>query len=48
MSDENYDHLVSAIENIAEGLQKLALLSMDLKERLDAQIAGEQKSYPVI
>ncbi|SMF58507.1 hypothetical protein [Pseudobacteriovorax antillogorgiicola] len=48
MSDENYDHLVSAIENIAEGLQKLALLSMDLKEKLDAQIAHQEKSYPTI
>ena len=46
MSNENYDHLVSAIENIADGLQKLALLSMDLKAQLDAQIEQSVENQP--
>lgn len=35
MSDQNYEDLVSAIEHIAEGLERLAMLSLDLKKRLD-------------
>ncbi|MFW7381577.1 MAG: hypothetical protein ACOH5I_22405 [Oligoflexus sp.] len=35
MSDQNYEDLVCAIEHIAEGLERLAMLSLDLKKKLD-------------
>lgn len=35
MTDQNYEDLVCAIENIAEGLERLAMLALDLKRKLD-------------
>jgi hypothetical protein len=40
MSEANYEDLVVAIEHIAEGLERLAMLSLDLKRQIDEQ--GEQ------
>ena len=48
MTDENYEDLVAAIENIADGLQKLAMLSLDLKARLDAEIEGRESAFYIV
>lgn len=37
MSEANYEDLVVAIEHIAEGLERLAMLSLDLKRQLEAK-----------
>lgn len=37
MTDNNYEDLVVAIEHIAEGLERLAMLSLDLKRQLESQ-----------
>jgi hypothetical protein len=46
MTSQNYEDLAIAIEHIAEGLERLALLSLDLKKQLDASIS-ETQSAPV-
>lgn len=38
MTGQNYEDLAIAIEHIAEGLERLALLSLDLKKQLDASL----------
>lgn len=37
MSETNYEDLVVAIEHIAEGLERLAMLSLDLKRQIEAK-----------
>lgn len=37
MSEANYEDLVVAIEYIAEGLERLAMLSLDLKRQIEAK-----------
>ena len=38
MSRENIEELVQAIHFIAEGLEKLAMISLDVKEGVDSEL----------
>lgn len=46
MTGQNYEDLAIAIEHIAEGLERLALLSLDLKKQLEAS-RSDQSSVPI-
>ncbi|MFW7381964.1 MAG: hypothetical protein ACOH5I_24370 [Oligoflexus sp.] len=47
MTNENYDDLVTAIEDISRGLEHLTMLSLDLKRQVEKNQAQTEASLNV-
>ena len=46
MEEKNYEDLAVAIEHISEGLERLALLALDLKRELERRRLNDGETVP--